>query len=142
MKILGIDPGLRHTGWGVINTVSNKLEYLDDGTINTITNTYDGDRLLFIFQKLEKIVKRFQPAIIGIERTFVGEGNLSSLKLGMSRGICLLVAAKAEIQIKELAPKLIKKSVTGSGNADKYQVNSMIKKLLGLIIQVNGFQIN
>ena len=133
MKILGIDPGLRHTGWGVINVNSNKLEYVDDGIISTISNNYDGARLLFIFQKLEKIVKKFEPNIIGIERTFVGEGNLSSLKLGMARGVCLLVAAKAQIQIKELAPKLIKKSVTGSGNAGKYQVNSMIKSLLGII---------
>ena len=131
MRVLGIDPGLRNTGWGVINVENNKIEYVDDGIIKTITNNCDGERLLFIFQKLEKIVKKFEPNIIGIERTFVGEGNLSSLKLGMARGVCLLVAAKTKIQIKELAPKLIKKSVTGSGNADKYQIKSMIKSLLG-----------
>ena len=78
-----------------------------------------------------KEIRKFKPNIIGIEKTFVGEGNISSLKLGMARGVCLLVAAKTNISIRELAPKLVKKSVTGSGNADKQQVNSMIKILLG-----------
>ncbi len=132
MIILGIDPGLRYTGWGIINAENNKVKYINDGVINTKSNLQDGERLLFIFQELEEIVKKFKPKLIGIERTFVGEGNLSSLKLGMARGVSLLVAAKAKISIKELAPKLVKKSVTGTGNADKHQVNSMIKTLLGI----------
>ena len=131
MKILGIDPGLRNTGWGVIHLESDKLKYVNDGVISTKRNLNDGERLLYIFQKLENIILKFKPNIIGIEKTFVGEGNISSLKLGMARGICLLVAAKTNISIRELAPKLVKKSVTGTGNADKQQVNSMIKILLG-----------
>ena len=131
MKILGIDPGLRNTGWGVIHLESDKLKYVNDGVISTKRNLNDGERLLYIFQKLEDIILKFKPNIIGIEKTFVGEGNISSLKLGMARGVCLLVAAKTNISIRELAPKLVKKSVTGTGNADKQQVNSMIKILLG-----------
>jgi len=131
LKILGIDPGLRNTGWGVIHLESDKLKYVNDGVISTKRNLNDGERLLYIFQKLEDIILKFKPNIIGIEKTFVGEGNISSLKLGMARGICLLVAAKTNISIRELAPKLVKKSVTGTGNADKQQVNSMIKILLG-----------
>ena len=131
MKILGIDPGLRNTGWGVIHLESDKVKYVNDGVISTKRNLNDGERLLYIFQKLEDIILKFKPNIIGIEKTFVGEGNISSLKLGMARGVCLLVAAKTNISIRELAPKLVKKSVTGTGNADKQQVNSMIKILLG-----------
>ena len=131
MRILGIDPGLRNTGWGVIQIDNDKVKYVDDGVISTKSNINDGDRLLYIFHKLDDIIVKFKPNIIGIEKTFVGEGNISSLKLGMARGICLLVAAKTNISIRELAPKLVKKSVTGTGNADKQQVNSMIKILLG-----------
>ena len=131
MKILGIDPGLRNTGWGVILIETDKVKYVNDGVISTKNNLNDGERLYIFFKKLEDIIVKFKPNIIGIEKTFVGEGNISSLKLGMARGVCLLVAAKTNISIRELAPKLVKKSVTGTGNADKQQVNSMIKILLG-----------
>ena len=132
MKILGIDPGLRKTGWGVVKFNDNLMSYVDDGFIDTEQFINDGDRLLFIFNELEKIVSNLKPKLIGIEKTFVGVGNLSSLKLGMARGVSLLVASKSKIDTRELAPRLIKKTITGSGNADKEQVNNMVKKLLGI----------
>lgn len=132
MKILGIDPGLRKTGWGLINFNNNFMEHIDDGFISPLAENDDGDRLLCIFNEIEDIIVKYKPSVIGIEKTFVGEGNISSLKLGMARGVCILVAAKAKIEIKELAPKLIKKTVTGSGMASKFQVTEMVKKLLGV----------
>ena len=132
MKILGIDPGLRKTGWGLINFNNNFMEHIDDGFISPQAENHDGDRLLCIFHEIENILIKYKPSIIGIEKTFVGEGNISSLKLGMARGVCILVAAKARIEIRELAPKLIKKTVTGSGIANKFQVMEMVKKLLGV----------
>ena len=133
MKILGIDPGLRKTGWGLIDFKNNFMNHIADGFISPPVEDNDGDRLLFIFNEVEDIVLKYKPSVIGIEKTFVGEGNISSLKLGMARGICILVAAKAKIEIKELAPKLIKKTVTGSGIASKFQVTKMVKNLLGVI---------
>ena len=88
MKILGIDPGLRKTGWGLINFNNNFMEHIDDGFISPQVENHDGDRLLCIFHEIENILIKYKPSIIGIEKTFVGEGNISSLKLGMARGVC------------------------------------------------------
>ena len=132
MKVLGIDPGLRKTGWGIINFNNNVMKHIDNDFISPLINNNDGERLLSIFKQLDEIISYHKPSLIGIERSFIGQGNVSSLKLGMARGICILAAANARIQIRELAPKLIKKSITGSGLASKYQVNQMVKKLLGV----------
>ena len=132
MKVLGIDPGLRKTGWGIINFNNNIMYHIDNGFISPLIDNNDGERLLSIFKELNAIITYHKPSLIGIERSFVGQGNISSLKLGMARGICILAAANAKIKIRELAPKLIKKSITGSGLASKYQVNEMVKKLLGV----------
>ena len=132
MKVLGIDPGLRKTGWGIINFNNNVMKHIDNDFISPLISNNDGERLLSIFKQLDEIIAYHKPSLIGIERSFIGQGNVSSLKLGMARGICILAAANARIQIRELAPKLIKKSITGSGLASKYQVNQMVKKLLGV----------
>ena len=132
MKVLGIDPGLRKTGWGIINFNNNVMKHIDNDFISPLISNNDGERLLSIFKQLDEIIAYHKPSLIGIERSFIGQGNVSSLKLGMARGICILAAANARIKIRELAPKLIKKSITGSGLASKYQVNQMVKKLLGV----------
>ena len=125
MRIIGVDPGLRNTGWGVIGFQNNKLIHIGDGSISPSPNLPDGERLLFIKNKLTEIVLKYVPTISAIEQIFVGSGTGSSLKLGMARGVSMLVLAEAGLNIKELPPKLVKKTVTGYGAASKQQIKSM-----------------
>ena len=133
MRIIGIDPGLRNTGWGVIEFNSNKLIHVDDGRICPPTSSSIGERLLFLTNKLTFIIEKYNPNVSAIEQIFVGPGTGSSLKLGMARGVSILVLAKAGLSIKELSPKLVKKTVTGYGSASKDQIKSMIEKLLNIV---------
>ncbi len=132
MIVLGIDPGLRKTGWGIVKFNGNNLSYINDGYLIQNDVNSLGEKLLKIFNDLTKIITDFSPDLIGIEQTFVGSGNVSSLKLGMARGVCILASAKMGIEIIELQPKLVKKNITGSGIASKDQVKEMVKKLLNI----------
>tara|TARA_B100001057_G_scaffold498643_1_gene606388 strand:+ start:625 stop:1170 length:546 start_codon:yes stop_codon:yes gene_type:complete len=133
LKILGIDPGLRKTGWGVVLWKKNSFSYLDDGFFFQNDKLELGQKLLKIFDSLNFLIKKSKPDIIGIEQTFVGSGSVSSLKLGMARGVCILTAAKLGIKILEIQPKLVKKNITGSGSASKEQVNQMVKTILNIV---------
>ena len=133
MRIIGIDPGLRNTGWGIIELIGNRLVHVDDGRITPPSISSIGERLLFLKNKLKVIVEKYDPNLSAIEQIFVGPGTGSSLKLGMARGVSILVLAQAGIGIKELPPKLVKKTVTGYGSASKDQIKSMIEKLLNII---------
>ena len=99
MRIIGLDPGLRHTGWGIIELKNNRLLHIDDGRISPSTNLDEGDRLLIIRNKLKEIVDNYNPSISAIEQIFVGYGMGSSLKLGMARGVSILVLAEASLII-------------------------------------------
>ncbi|MDC3140758.1 crossover junction endodeoxyribonuclease RuvC [Alphaproteobacteria bacterium] len=133
MRIIGIDPGLRNTGWGIIEFKNNRLIHIGNGRISPPSISSVGARLLFLENKLSVIVKKYNPNFSAIEQIFVGPGTGSSLKLGMARGVSILVLAQAGLQIKELPPKLVKKTVTGYGSASKDQIKSMIEKLLNII---------
>ena len=133
MRIIGIDPGLRNTGWGIIELIGNRLVHVDDGRITPPSISPIGERLLFLKNNLKVIVEKYDPNLSAIEQIFVGPGTGSSLKLGMARGVSILVLAQAGIGIKELPPKLVKKTVTGYGSASKDQIKSMIEKLLNII---------
>ena len=132
MRIIGLDPGLRHTGWGIIELKNNRLFHIDDGSISPSTTLDDGQRLLIIKNNLKEIIENYNPNISAIEQIFVGSGMGSSLKLGMARGVSVLVLAEAGLKIKELPPKLVKKTVTGYGSASKLQIKGMVTKLLGI----------
>ena len=133
MRIIGIDPGLRHTGWGIIDIINNKLIYVADGSVSAPFSLEDGSRLSFIKQELTNLVFKYKPNFSAVEQIFVGAGTGSSLKLGMARGIALLVLAEAGLETKDLPPRLVKKTVTGSGAASKEQIKSMIVRLLNII---------
>ena len=133
MKILGIDPGLRKTGWGVVFWKNNSFSYLDDGFFFQNDQLELGQKLLRIYNRLSLLIKKTKPDLIGIEQTFVGSGNVSSLKLGMARGICILTATKLGVKTLEIQPKLVKKNITGSGVASKDQVNLMVKNILNIV---------
>ena len=130
--IIGIDPGIRNTGWGIINYFENKIQYIDHGVIVPNSEDSDASRLFFISSNLNKILNKYKPSLAVIEKIFVSASGESALKLGMARGVALnVIESKKNILIKELAARFVKKAITGSGAADKNQIKFMIEKLLG-----------
>lgn len=132
MIILGIDPGLGTTGWGVIESSGQRLRYLGCGTINTNAKQPLAQRLQCLHQSLQQIILLYQPQECAIEETFVNSNALSSLKLGHARGVLMLTAALNNLLVSEYAPTMIKKSVVGVGRAEKMQVMMMVRQLLPL----------
>jgi len=134
MSIIGIDPGLSMTGWGIINMRGNKLEYIASGTIKTNPSDNIGYRLKKIYTELCDVIKLHNIAECAIEETFVNKNPSSSLKLGQARGIAILAASNANINVTEYAPRLVKKALVGTGRAEKHQVAIMVKHLLPRVI--------
>lgn len=130
IRILGLDPGLRRTGWGVIDAVGSRLAYVACGTILPPESAPMGARLAFLHAGLMDILARFAPAEAAVEETFVNMNPSSTLKLGQARGVVLLAPAQKGLPVAEYAPLLVKKSVVGAGRAEKGQVRMMIGVLL------------
>ena len=130
IRIIGIDPGLRRTGWGVIDTLGNSLRFVASGTV-----TSDGDmdlasRLCQLHDGLADVVHSYKPDEAAVEQTFVNKDAVATLKLGQARGIAMLVPAKAGLTIAEYAPNVVKKTVVGAGHGEKTQIRMMIGVLL------------
>lgn len=130
IRIIGIDPGLRQTGWGVIESDGVRLAYTASGRISAPTTDPLSVRLCTIFDELTEILKFYKPAEAAVEETFVNDNARATLKLGQARGVAVLAPARCGIFVAEYAPNLIKKTVVGSGHADKRQVTAMIGFLL------------
>ena len=130
IRILGIDPGLRRTGWGLIESDGNRLLYVACGSLETSERDDLGDRLVTIHSGLKKIIHEFSPHEAAVENTFVNVNGASTLKLGQARGVAMLVPAQHGLSVAEYAPNLVKKSIVGSGHADKAQIRMMIGVLL------------
>lgn len=130
--ILGVDPGTRVTGYGIINNQKQNHDLLDFGTIKTKLEDPPEKKFLTIYQGLKEVVNKYNPDCISIETQFVFRNVQSAFKVGMTRGVVMLLAAQNEIPIFEYAPKKAKLAVTGSGSASKEQVLRMIKMLLGI----------
>lgn len=130
MIILGIDPGLQHTGWGAIASEGNRLRFLTSGTIHTTRTAPLAERLLELHVGVQKVLETLQPDTAAMEETFVNVNGATTLKLGQARGALLLTLAIAAMPIHEYAPRLIKKTIVGSGAADKNQIQHMVKMLL------------
>jgi crossover junction endodeoxyribonuclease RuvC len=129
-RILGLDPGLRNLGWGVVDWDEVRLAYVACGTIATEAHQPIGARLAVLFRGLEGVLASLTPAEAAVEETFVNGNARSALKLGQARGIALLVPAQFGLSIAEYAPNAVKKTVTGSGHADKEQIRAMLRYLL------------
>lgn len=130
-RILGLDPGLNHTGWGVIETSGSSLRYVAAGRVDTPPVSAGlSARLAFLFTALQKIVAEHAPDEAAIEETFMNNNAASAIKLGMARGVVFLAPAMAGLSVAEYGANLIKKSVSGYGHADKNQVAHMVKILL------------
>ncbi len=130
IRILGIDPGLRRTGWGVIEADGSRLIYVACGSAQTDSGAALGDRLVTLHDALKRVVEEFRPDEAAIEATFVNKDAGATLKLGQARGIAMVVPAKAGVLIAEYAPNLIKKTIVGAGHADKAQIRMMLGVLL------------
>ncbi|HEX9932733.1 MAG TPA: crossover junction endodeoxyribonuclease RuvC [Allosphingosinicella sp.] len=130
MIILGLDPGLGCTGWGVIAAEGNRLSHVANGQVRTDTKAGLPQRLLELSEKLAAVLAQHEPAAAAVEEVFVNENPQSTLKLGQARGVVLLAAAARGIEVGEYAPSLVKKAVVGTGGADKAQVRAMVQRLL------------
>jgi len=130
MKLLGLDPGLRFTGWGVIEAVDNRLRHLGDGVIATRDDLPVAERLRVLHDGLQAVLDLHRPAEAAVEETYVAKNPGSALKLGQARGVVLLVPALAGVPVFEYGAMAVKKSVVGSGHADKSQVELMVRRLL------------
>jgi crossover junction endodeoxyribonuclease RuvC len=130
IRILGIDPGLRRTGWGVIEVEGNRLIYVACGSAQSDEAAALAVRLVTLHDALVQVVDAFRPDEAAIEQTFVNKNAAATLKLGQARGIALMVPAKAGVLIAEYAPNLIKKTIVGAGHGDKAQIRMMLGVLL------------
>lgn len=130
IRIIGLDPGLRRTGWGVVDSDGVRLIYVASGVIAAPSDDDLAYRLRSIFEGVSGVIASFKPREAAIEETFVNENPRSTLKLGQARGAVMLAPAMAGLRIAEYTPNLIKKSVTGTGHAEKRQIQAMIGFLL------------
>jgi crossover junction endodeoxyribonuclease RuvC len=130
MILLGLDPGLQSTGWGVIEAQGNRLRHIANGQVRSRADDALGQRLTMLYEALEAIIAEHRPDAAAVEETFFNQNPRSTLKLGQARGVALLAAARSGIVVGEYAPNVIKKAVVGVGHADKDQVHAMVKRLL------------
>jgi crossover junction endodeoxyribonuclease RuvC len=130
IRILGIDPGLRRTGWGVVDVEGNRLIFVGCGAIATDDKSALALRLVTIHDGLTQVIGEFRPDEAAAEATFVNKDASATLKLGQARGVALLVAAKAGVPIAEYAPNLVKQTIVGAGHCEKAQIRMMIGVLL------------
>lgn len=130
MRILGIDPGLQKTGWGVIDSEGSRLRFIACGTIATNPAHSTAERLAQISNELESVIALHSPDECAIEETFVNKNPASALKLGVARGAAMVTPARMGLSVAEYAANLVKKSVVGTGHAAKGQIGMMIRTLL------------
>ena len=130
MRVLGLDPGLRHTGWGVIDVAGNRLIHVADGVAHAATDQPLAMRLVLLFRQITEVLERFQPDEAAVEETFVNRNPASTLKLGVARGVVLLAPAERGVPVAEYSANLVKKAVVGAGHAEKSQVQLMVRRLL------------
>ncbi len=132
MRVLGIDPGSETTGWGVVEGDGRRYHLIEYGTVKAPARERFSARLLKISDGLEEIIARLQPDACSIEEAFYATNVKVALKLGQVRGVALLVAERAGVEIFEYSPRLVKQTVVGYGNAEKHQVQEMVRVLLNL----------
>ena len=129
-RLLGLDPGLRHTGWGIVDVAGSRLTHVADGTVSSNERLPLAERLVELYRGLVAVIEEFSPTEAAVEETLVNKNPASTLKLGVARGIALLAPAERGLAVHEYSANLIKKSVVGAGHADKVQVEMMVRRLL------------
>lgn len=137
MRLLGLDPGLQKTGWGIVESHGTRLTHIANGTIKSDSKKSLSERLVELHDGLSEVLAEWQPQSCAVEETFVNKNPTSTLKLGQARGIALLVPSQAGIPVAEYTPNHVKKSVVGVGHAAKEQVDAMVQVLLPGV-KING----
>lgn len=130
IRIIGIDPGLRRMGWGIIESLGNSLHFVASGTVTSDDKADMASRLCQLHDGLVAVIYTHMPDEAAVEATFVNKDAAATLKLGQARGIAMLVPAKAGLQVAEYAPNAVKKSVIGVGHGEKAQIQMMVKVLM------------
>jgi crossover junction endodeoxyribonuclease RuvC len=130
LKILGLDPGLGTTGWGLIEAEGNRLAHIANGQLKTDSAAPLPRRLAHLGDQLEALLSDHRPTTAAVEEVFVNKNPQSTLKLGQARGVVIMIAARAGVEVGEYAARLVKKAVVGNGNAEKVQVHAMVSRLL------------
>jgi crossover junction endodeoxyribonuclease RuvC len=130
LRLIGLDPGLRRTGWGVIEAAGQRLSFVADGVIATEESEPLARRLKALADGLDDVLAAWAPDEAAVEETFVNKNPTSTLRLGMARGVVLLAPARRGLAVAEYQPNLVKKSVVGAGHAGKEQVQMMVRRLL------------
>lgn len=130
VRIIGIDPGLRNTGWGIVDSTGSKLQFVACGTVKSKQSDSLADRLCQLHDGLVDAIHAHMPHEAAVENTFVNKDASATLKLGQARGIAMLVPARAGLDVAEYAPNAVKKAVIGVGHGDKAQVQLMVNMLL------------
>ncbi len=132
MRILGIDPGIARTGWGIVDCQGQNFNAVDYGCISTGKNEKLPERLLSIFKDLDCLIKKHSPDLIAVEELFFAKNAKTAIAVGHGRGVCLLAAGIHHLSLEEVTPLQVKSSIVGYGSATKEQVGAMIKHILGL----------
>ncbi|UXM94697.1 crossover junction endodeoxyribonuclease RuvC [Bartonella sp. HY329] len=130
IRIVGIDPGLRNTGWGIIESEGNKLSFISAGTVKSNDKSDLASRLCQLHDGLYEVLRKFVPNEAAVEHTFVNKDATATLKLGQARGIAMLVPALYGLPVSEYAPNAVKKAVIGVGHGEKQQIHMMVKVLM------------
>jgi crossover junction endodeoxyribonuclease RuvC len=130
IRILGIDPGLRRTGWGIVESCGNRLGFIACGSVDTNEKHGLAVRLVALHDGLTRVIDEFRPDEAAVETTFVNSNAAATLKLGQARGIAMLVPARSGVSVAEYAPNLVKKTIVGAGHGEKAQIRMMIGILL------------
>jgi len=130
IRIIGIDPGLRRTGWGVVESLGNALTFIASGTVRSDEKASLAERLRQIHDGLVEVLAQHVPAEAAVEQTFVNKDATATLKLGQARGVAMLVPALAGLSVAEYAPNAVKKTVIGVGHGDKKQIHMMVRVLM------------
>jgi len=134
VRLLGLDPGLRAMGWGVIDVTGNRLSHVANGTVTSSSKLSLAERLVQLEEGLVSVIADHAPASAAVETAFVSKDAAAALKLGQARAVALLVPSRSGLDVAEYAPNKIKKTVTGSGHADKQQIKMMVETLLARCI--------
>ncbi|BCH22419.1 crossover junction endodeoxyribonuclease RuvC [Mesorhizobium sp. L-8-10] len=130
IRIVGIDPGLRRTGWGIVESLGNSLRFVASGTVRSDDKAALASRLCQLHDGLAEVLHAHMPDEAAVEATFVNKDASATLKLGQARGVAMLVPARAGLAVAEYAPNAVKKAVIGVGHGDKKQIHMMVKVLL------------
>jgi crossover junction endodeoxyribonuclease RuvC len=131
-RVIGIDPGLANTGWGVLEADGSRLSHIDHGTVSTSSETEEQQRLLAIYTAVQRLIRTYKPHLLGIEALYFAKNRRSAIPVAQARGVVLVASAQEGVVTRSHTPQDIKQALTGNGRAEKHQVQEMVRVLLGL----------